>query len=165
MNEYLISPRGLRTGYRLRVLNKCMRSNFLYNTTNVLYVMIMIQGHHPSTFIEPLNSRLDALREYMVITTNTTNELKSAKDAILSSNRFRSLDVEDQDELLLFLTVYYLVLDNERYAKDIIDMIHLKSTCLNSIQVIRDENLGNKWIPVLMNQMQRCSDTDRKMRL
>lgn len=162
MNEYLISPRGLSTGYRLRVLNKCMRSNFLYRTTNVLYVMIMIQGHHPSTSIEPLNSQLDALREYMII---TTNELKSPKDAILSSNRFCSLNEEDQDELLLFLTVYYLVLDNERYAKDIIYMIHLKSTCLNSIQVIRDENLGNKWIPVLMDQMQRCSDTNRKMSL
>ena len=95
----------------------------------------------------------------------TTNELKSPKDAILSSIRFCSLNVEDQDELLLFLTVFYLVLDNERYAKDIIDMIHLKSTCLNSIQVIRDENLGNKWIPVLMNQMQKCSDTDRKKSL
>ena len=162
MNQYLISPSGLSSRYRLRVLNKCMRSNFLYKNTNVLYVMIMIQGHHPSTSIEPLNSRLDALREYMVI---TTNELKSPKDAILSSIRFCSLNVEDQDELLLFLTVFYLVLDNERYAKDIIDMIHLKSTCLNSIQVIRDENLGNKWIPVLMNQMQKCSDTDRKKSL
>jgi len=162
LNEYLISPRGLSSRYRLRVLNKCMRSNFLYNNTNVLYVMTMIQGLHPSTFVAPLYSRLDALREYMVI---TTNELKSPKDAILSSIRFCSLNVEDQDELLLFLTVYYLVLDNERYAKDIIDMIHLKSTCLNSIQVIRDENLGNKWIPVLMNQMQRCIDTDDTMRL
>ena len=139
-----------------------MRSNFLYNNTNVLYVRIMIQGLHPSTFVEPLYSRLDALREYMVI---TTNELKSPKDAILSSIRFCSLNIEDQDELLLFLTVFYLVLDNERYAKDIIDMIHLKSTCLNSIQVIRDENLGNKWIPVLMDQMQRCNDTDNTMRL
>lgn len=139
-----------------------MRSNFLYNNTNVLYVMIMLQVYNPSTFIEPLNSRLDALREYMVI---TTNELKSPKDAILSSIRFRSLDVEDQDELLLFLTIYYLVLDSEQYAKDIIDMIHLKSTCLNSIQVIRDENIGNKWIPVLMDQMQKCNDTDDTMRL
>ena len=139
-----------------------MRSNFLYNNTNVLYVRIMIQGLHPSTFVAPLYSRLDALREYMVI---TTNELKSPKDAILSSIRFCSLNIEDQDELLLFLTVFYLVLDNERYAKDIIDMIHLKSTCLNSIQVIRDENLGNKWIPVLMDQMQRCNDTDNTMRL
>lgn len=137
-----------------------MRSNFLYNNTNALYVRIMIQGLLPSTFVEPLYSRLDALREYRVI---TMNELKSPKDAILSSSRFCSLNVEDQDELLLFLAVYYLVLDNERYAKDIIDMIHLKSTCLDCIQVIRDENLGNKWIPVLMDQMQRCSDTDHKM--
>lgn len=110
----------------------------------------------------PIFDQADALREYSTI---KTTERKDSRSALLSSRRFLDLTIEKQDDLLRFLTILYLSLNVEDAAKAIISLIHLKSTCLDCIAVIRTENLGNKWIPVLMDQMQRCSDTDRKMSL
>ena len=110
----------------------------------------------------PIFDQEDALREYSTI---KNIEHKDSKSALLSSRRFLDLTIEKQDDLLRFLTVLSLSFDDEDTAKDIISLIHLKSTCLDCIQVIRDENLGNKWIPVLMDQMHRCNDTDDTMRL
>lgn len=110
----------------------------------------------------PIFDQADALREYSTI---IATEQKDPRSALLSSRRFLDLTTEKQDELLKFLTILYLTFDNEDAVKDIISLIHLRSTCLDCIAVIRTENLGNKWIPVLMDQMQRCSDTDRKMSL
>jgi len=110
----------------------------------------------------PIFDQADALREYSTI---KYTEKKDSRSALLSSRRFLDLTIEKQDDLLRFLTILYLTIADEDAAKDIISLIHLKQTCLDCIEVIRTENIGNKWIPVLMNQMQRCIDTDDTMRL
>lgn len=110
----------------------------------------------------PIFDQADALREYSTI---KATELKDSRSALLSSRRFLDLTIEKQDDLLRFITILYISLNIEDGAKAIISLIHLKQTCLDCIEVIRTENLGNKWIPVLMDQMQRCNDTDDTMRL
>lgn len=126
------------------------------------FLLIMFGAHASLDVIvnSPIFDQEDALREYSTI---KSTEHKDSKSAILSSRRFLDLTIEKQDDLLRFLTILYLSFNIEDAAKAIISLIHLKQTCLDCIAVIRTENLGNKWIPVLMDQMQRCSDTDRKM--
>jgi hypothetical protein len=108
----------------------------------------------------PIFDQADALREYSTI---KCTEKKDSRSALLSSRRFLDLTIEKQDDLLRFLTILYLTIADEDAAKAIISLIHLKSTCLDCIAVIRMENIGNKWIPILMDQVNRCSDTDRKL--
>ena len=128
------------------------------------FLMIMFGVYTPLVAVEdsPIFDQADALREYSTI---KSTEHKDPRSALLSSRRFLDLTIEKQDDLLRFLTILYLSFDDEDAAKDIIRLIHLKQTCLDCIEVIRTENLGNKWIPVLMDQMQRCNDTDDTMRL
>lgn len=128
------------------------------------FLLIMFGAHASLDAIvnSPIFDQENALREYSTI---IATEHKDSRSAILSSRRFLDLTIEKQDDLLRFLTILYLSFDDEDAAKAIISLIHLKSTCLDCIAVIRTENLGNKWIPVLMDQMQKCNDADDTMRL
>lgn len=126
------------------------------------FLLIIFLSYESLDVIEDSSifDQAEALREYSTI---KTTEKKDHRSALLSSRRFLDLTIEKQDDLLRFLTMLYLTIDDEDAAKAIISLIHLKSTCLDCIAVIRTENLGNKWIPIMMDQMQRCSDTDHKM--
>lgn len=126
------------------------------------FMLIVFGAYESLAEVEdsPIFDQADALREY---TTIKNTERKDHRSTLLSSRRFLDLTIEKQDELLKFLTILYISLNIEDAAKDIISLIHLRSTCLDCVNVIRNENLGNKWIPVLMDQVGRCSETDRKM--
>lgn len=85
-------------------------------------------------------------------------EKKDPQDAIMSSRRFCDLPVIDKDDLLEFLTLYYLVSEDEDAANTMIKNIHLRSTCLDCIECVRENGLDVKWIPVLMDHIQFCID-------
>lgn len=128
------------------------------------FMLIVFGAYESLAEVEdsPIFDQADALREY---TTIKNTERKDHRSALLSSRRFLDLTIEKQDDLLRFITILYISLNIEDGAKAIISLIHLRSTCLDCVNVVRNENLGNKWIPVLMDQMQRCNDTDDTMRL
>lgn len=142
-----------------------MGSGFDYLCKRYPAFLLIVFGAYASLATvedSPMFDQADALREYSTI---KSTEQKDPRSALLSSRRFLDLTIEKQDDLLRFLTILYLSFDDEDAAKAIIGLIHLRSACLDCVNVIRNENLGNKWIPVLMDQMQRCNDTDDTMRL
>lgn len=163
-NNFVFSG-GRFTKFGISNLLGSMGSGFNYLCDRYPAFLLIVFGAYESLAAvedSPFFDQMDALREYSTI---IATEHKDHRSALLSSRRFLDLTIEKQDDLLRFLTILYLSFDDEDAAKEIISLIHLKPTCLDCIEVIRTENLGNKWIPVLMDQMQRCNDTDDTMRL